>query len=208
MYPATLYPKTVQVLEKICNQSFLAGFYLAGGTALALQLGHRKSIDLDFFTQDSFNPKTLLRELAVFNPTVLQETTGTLDVMIDDVKVSFFEYKYPLLEQFTEFSGILLASVLDIACMKFTAISSRGSRKDFIDLYFVLNTLSLNHIFEQFEIKFQNIKYSRTHILKSLTYFVDAETDPDVDYLIPISWEEIKQSLTKDVVEYMNKIKT
>lgn len=203
MYPATLYPKTAQVLERISKEEFLNNFYLAGGTALALQLGHRKSIDLDFFTQEAFNPKELLDKLYDYKPTVLQETTGTLDVMIDEVKFSFIEYRYPIVGEFTQFSDVDLASVIDIACMKLTAISSRGSRKDFIDLHFILNTQSLDKVFEKFEQKFKNIKYSKTHILKSLTYFLDAESDPDVDYLVEASWEDVKASLTQQVVEYM-----
>ena len=206
MYPTALYPKTAQVLNKLSKLDLLDIFYLAGGTSLALQLGHRKSIDLDFFCQNSVNIKVILDELSNFNPTIIQETSGTLDLLIEDVKISFLEYNYPLLESFVIFENIRLASIIDIACMKLTAVSSRGSRKDFIDLYFILKSISLTEIFNKFEEKYINIKYSKTHILKSLSYFLDAESDPDVDYLTPVSWDDVKESLTVKTLEYMHNV--
>lgn len=204
MYPQTLYPKTKQVLDLLKPNKFLKDFYLAGGTALSLQLGHRKSIDLDFFS-DSFPEMDLLKqELSNYNPIVIQEAQGTLDVMIDDVKVSFLEYKYDLLEDFSDFEGVKMAGVVDIACMKLSAISSRGSKKDFVDLYKILQKQSISSVLDSFDDKFKSVKHQRSHLLKSLVYFDDAEGDPDPDYIDPIEWGVVKKSISRDVKGYMN----
>jgi predicted nucleotidyltransferase component of viral defense system len=138
MHEATLYPKTKQILDQISSEPFLNHFYLAGGTALALQLGHRKSSDLDWFSPQFPKIQLLLQNLNKYKVTVTQTAPGTLDTLIDGVKVSFLEYTYPMIEKLVPFNGIQMASVSDIACMKITAISSRGSKKDFVDLYEIL----------------------------------------------------------------------
>jgi len=204
MYPQTLYPKTKQVLEKIKTIPSYPDFYLAGGTALALQLGHRKSIDLDFFTDKFPKRDILLQDLKPFKPRVVQENPGTLDLMVDEVKVSFLEYKYPLMQKVVEFEGTKLASVIDIACMKLSAVSSRGSKKDFIDLYFILQKHSLNQILNVFEEKYKGVEYQKSHILKSLIYFSDANSDPDPDFIEVVDWNKVKMSLEKDVKNYLN----
>jgi predicted nucleotidyltransferase component of viral defense system len=204
MYPETLYPKTKQVLELLSAEKFLSDFYLAGGTALALQIGHRKSIDLDFFSSSFPDEITLLNALEKFNPTILNQAPKTLDILINETKVSFLQYNYPLLEKFGNHTGVNMASVIDIACMKITAISSRGSKKDFIDLYEILKTNSLEKIFLNFEKKYKNVKYQKTHLLKSLLFFNDAENDPDPDYMLAQSWDTIKLSLEKAVKQYLS----
>ncbi len=203
MHPQTLYPKTKQVLIDIAKLQLPGKFYLAGGTALALQLGHRKSIDLDLFSAEFPKRDILLQNLRSLNPTISAEAEGTLDTLIDEVKVSFLEYTYPLLEDLTEFEGLNIASVKDIACMKLTAISSRGSKKDFIDFYNILQTTDLATLFTSFEKKFEGVSYQKLHILKSLTYFEDAEKDPDPDYIEKFDWEEVKRFLEKTTTEYL-----
>jgi len=201
MYQESLYPKTKQVLNHLKNRNFLNRFYLAGGTALAIQTGHRKSIDLDFFTSEFPKHSFLLQNLSELKPSTIQEAPGTIDILINDVKVSFLEYKYPLLEDFAEFEGIKLASILDILCMKLTAISSRGSKKDFYDLYFGLKHLDFPKIWSGFEKKYQEVNYQKLHILKSLVYFEDAEAEPEPDLLTKVSWQEVKDSITRSVLQ-------
>ncbi|PIU58428.1 MAG: hypothetical protein COS89_00440 [Deltaproteobacteria bacterium CG07_land_8_20_14_0_80_38_7] len=193
MFTSSLYPKTAQVLIKLSLESNLKGWYLAGGTALALQIGHRKSIDLDFFTTNFPRHSLLLNNLAKHKPTVLQEDEGSLDTMIDTVKVSFLSYNYPTLEKGPKYDGVLLASIIDIACMKLSAISSRGAKKDFYDMYFILKHISLKELFVRFSAKFSSISYNDLHLHKSLVYFTDAETDPEPDLLENVSWEEVKK---------------
>lgn len=175
----------------------MSEFYLAGGTALALQLGHRKSVDLDFFAAHFPKRDELLHSLIDFSPKIVQESAGTLDLLIHDVQVSFMEYSYPMLEELVLFSGIKMAGIVDIGCMKISAISSRGSKKDYIDLYFILQKMALEDLLDAFSIKYKGVEYSKTHIMKSLVYFNDAEEDPDPDYLISTDWSEIKGRITE-----------
>jgi len=203
MYPKTLYPKTKQVLNTIKKEPFLKDFYLAGGTALALQLGHRKSIDLDFFSSTFPNEKELIKNIEKFNPQILNQTPKTLDVLINDTKVSFLEYNYPLISRLETFNTTKLASVMDIACMKITAISSRGSKKDFVDLNEILKTTTLQKIFLNFEKKYLNVKYQKAHLLKSLLFFQDAKADPEPDYMLNQKWVDIKFNIEKAVKAYL-----
>jgi predicted nucleotidyltransferase len=209
MFEESLYPKTKQVLAKLSKTVLMKDFYLAGGTALALQIGHRKSIDLDFFTSSNSFPSfdSLLNKLKEFNPDTIAQSEGTLDVIIDSVKVSFLVYDYPLvlpLVDYPDKNNIRLASTLDIACMKLSAISSRGSKKDFVDLYFLLQTYTLKEIFTAFVSKFEGIKYSELHFLRSLNYFEDAEKDPDPDFLKDVKWSSVKSFIQKEVIKYLN----
>ena len=204
MYPQTLYPKTKQVLDRLKEKLFPGSWYLAGGTALALQLGHRKSVDLDYFTPRFPKRDLLLSLIKDLKPKIIQEAPGTLDTTIEGVKVSFLEYKYPLLEELKNFEGVPLAGVLDIACMKVSAISSRGSKKDFIDLFFVLEKYDLNRIFEAFNKKFKSINYQKLHLIKSISYFTDAQEDPDPDMANSFDWEKVKSVLEKKVKKYLD----
>ncbi len=208
MYTQTLYPETKQVLDKLRSENLLSEyhFYLAGGTALALQLGHRQSSDLDWFTPNFPKMQLLLQHLHKYKIAITQTAPGTLDCLIDGVKVSFMEYTYPMIKHLIEFDGIKMAHTLDIACMKITAISSRGSKKDFIDLYKVLETITLDELFVLFEKKYNGVQYNKMHILKSLTYFDDAESDPDPDYLEPIEWETVKNTLVQKTQEFTKKL--
>lgn len=203
MYPQTLYPKTKQVLNDLKVQSLLKDFYLAGGTALALQIGHRRSIDLDFFTNNFPEREILMQKLKMFKPKITQEVPGTLDILINNVKVSFLEYKYPLLEPLLEFESVNIADLVDIACMKLTAISSRGSKKDFVDLYFLLNKYPLDQLLTKFERKYKGVKYQKIHILKSLTFFNDADNEPEPDYMQRVDWVEVKSSLENEIKRYL-----
>jgi predicted nucleotidyltransferase component of viral defense system len=201
MFEKAIDSKTRQVLRKIRETQVLENFYLAGGTALSLILGHRKSIDLDFFSSSFPKFEILVAKLKTLNPKVINQDKGTLDLYIDDVKVSFLEYKYPLVGDFLEFDQVKVASLEDIACMKLSAISSRGSKKDFIDLYFILQKFSLGELLDLFEKKFKGVNYQMSHILKSLVYFEEAEKQPDPEFLVDVDWNEVKSFLEGKVKE-------
>ncbi len=158
-------------------------FYLAGGTALALYLGHRDSIDFDFFTQNKFDENKLVSEInEVFNGCIVQIVqleNQTVTVLIDnDIKISFFYYEYKMIEYLIKDEYFEFASVIDIACMKLSAICSRSVSKDYIDLYFILKYTgtSLFFILEKCKVKYPNIDISV--ILKSLVYFNELVEDP------------------------------
>ena len=205
MYEKVINAKTKRVLESLDKIEVIKNFYLAGGTALALQLGHRKSIDLDLFSRKDFSTeelKTILSQMGRLK--IYSEEERTLNANLNGVKISFLGYKYKMLFPLVEYGKDLkLASAQDIACMKVDAISSRGSKKDFIDFYFLLKKYSLKEILSFFDKKYSDIKYSQLHILKSLIYFQDAEEDPMPLMFESIDWNEVKKELRKGVKEFI-----
>lgn len=196
MHSETIDSRTKSVLEKISEKKIAGKFYLAGGTALAIQIGHRKSIDLDFFSKEEFSVpdfKSRLSKIGKFS--LDHEDDQTLSGSLDAVKISFFHYDYDQLFPLVNFIGTKLADERDIAAMKIDTISSRGSKKDFVDIYFLLKKYSFAEILDIFSKKYSRIKYNKLHILKSLVYFADAESDPMPEMLIKTSWKEIKENI-------------
>ncbi|MCX6290299.1 MAG: nucleotidyl transferase AbiEii/AbiGii toxin family protein [Bacteroidetes bacterium] len=156
------------------------GFYLAGGTGLALQLGHRDSIDFDFFKIDHYDTDTHILKLnTVFNThdlTVTQQEKDTVSCVVDgSIQMSFFSYPYQLQSPLIQSDYFNLASVEDIACMKVSAISGRATEKDYVDLYFILQHLSLNDLIDFCRKKFRTV--DEVVILKSLSFFDDVEKE-------------------------------
>jgi hypothetical protein len=169
---------------------------MAGGTALALHLGHRESQDFDFFQEQSFDPQTLLKQLPTPPPVkVLQAARDTLTVEFRSVKMSFFGYPHPLIKPSVKsLFTFPLASIPDIAAMKLTAIAGRGARKDFVDVYFICKQcFPLREAFTYLQTKFMQQQYDLYHILRSLTYFEDAESEPMPRLHNDVKWEQMKQ---------------
>ena len=195
----TMSPALRQTLMELQQASLLLPFYLAGGTGLALQLGHRHSEDLDFFASESFDSELLLQNLGRLGDlSVLGKSAQTLHIQFRGAKVSFFDYTYRLLLPLPVFQGVKVAEGSDIACMKISAIAGRGTKRDFIDLYFAAQRYGLPRLLELFQEKFSEANYSSIHLLKSLTYFEDAEKDPYPDMLIQLSWEEVKEFFSRE----------
>jgi len=200
MYPESINSKTKRILEKIRSGPLARDFYLAGGTGLALQLGHRQSIDLDWFSEHDFSNEKIKRNLALLgNFKLLSEQKGTIHGTLDEIRVSFFYYGYKLLFPLVKFEDINLVDERDIAAMKIDAVSSRGSKKDFIDLYFLLEKYSLVELIGFFEKKYKGIEYNKLHILKSLSYFDDAENEPMSIMIKEVEWEKIKDRIRAEV---------
>lgn len=202
MYTKTLPPKTAKLLHLFTQKKpdFLSSFYLSGGTALSLQLGHRESEDLDFFSREPFVPDVLEQQLHPFG--TLSETElakGTVNTYLDGVKLQFLEYPYRLLEPLVVWEGITLSSVIDIACTKLQTVGMRGSKKDFIDLYFLLQHYTLKNLLDYTKKKYAESDYSETHILKSLVYFDDADAQPMPRMHKDVSWKQVKDSIIEAV---------
>lgn len=162
-------------------RDFKNDFYLAGGTALALQIGHRDSVDFDFFTKKDIRTEDLfdrLKEIFKDHKILkIQEEKNTLTVLADsDIKISFFTYKYELLNDLIDEENFRLASIEDIACMKLSAICSRASNKDYIDLYYILKNIQLDTLLQKASKKFPDVDISL--IIKSLVFFDDILIEP------------------------------
>ena len=179
-------------------------FYLAGGTALALHLGHRKSQDFDWFIPrigEIEKLLTVLRSCGI-EFTVMSIDIETCYIMIENVQVSFLGYDYPLLQPTTVFPeyGFSLASLDDIAAMKLAAIASRGARKDFVDLYFLFKShRSLEDCLNLYQKKFESRDIG--HVIRSLVYFENAELEPEVMMTKPFSWDDLKRDMEQWVKE-------
>ncbi|NIA09592.1 MAG: hypothetical protein GWP10_07660 [Nitrospiraceae bacterium] len=161
-------------------KNFKDDFYLAGGTALALQIGHRDSNDFDFFTEKNIDTKKLFEQIreifAGRKIEKVQEEKNTLTVVIDEnIKISFFTYKYPLLKKLIDEPYLKLASIDDIACMKLSAIVSRSTLKDYVDLYFILQNKKLSELLKALQKKIPQLDISL--VLKSLIYFDDLSSE-------------------------------
>ena len=180
-------------------------FYLAGGTGLALQLGHRQSIDFDFFIKWNFDENQLFEELLkIFKSQAIKKIfseKNTLYVEVGGVKISFFGYDYGLVKNLIETSYFNLASIEDIGAMKLWAIQKRATNKDYVDLYYILKKVWLNKLLEYFFMKYWNV-VSEYLILKSLIYFDDIENDSLVLLDKWLDFEKVKNWLVEIVKEY------
>ena len=185
----TVHPDTLDLLKRIQALPILSETRLVGGTALALQLGHRSSIDLDFF--GSWGEANLQSALELCGTVVRTGGTGRLQFYeVNQIKVDFVTYAYVWLEGASLEGGLRLARVEDIAAMKLEAITNRGSKKDFIDLAFLLETFTLSEMLALYVAKYpQGSEYL---VLRSLVYFDDAEDDPSPVMLKPLGWDEAK----------------
>lgn len=192
-----------QNLEILGKWPPIKDFYLAGGTAVALQIGHRISEDLDFFSRHEFEVDKLIIFLSEKGQFELdKKLEDTILGSFNGLRVSFFYYPYKLLEGFLQYGSINLASLIDIACMKIDSISSRGLKRDFVDLYFILRQISknLNEILELFKKRYEGIEYNLHHIKKSLVYFENADNEPDPDMLVSdFSWNSIKDFFQSEI---------
>jgi hypothetical protein len=183
------------VLELLSRIVEIRTFYLAGGTALALHLGHRRSGDFDFFRAEAFVPQDLLTSLRAGGDLhVLQEAAGTVTVVLHGVPTSFFHYDYPMLRPLRNSPWNLhIADPEDIAAMKLSAVAGRGSRKDFVDLYVYAQEIApLERVFDRFRAKYRGIHVDPYHLLRSLTFFDDADREAMPEMLRPIRWDAIR----------------
>lgn len=196
----TVEPHTLELLKRLSGKDFLAESRLVGGTALALQYGHRMSVDLDFFGKietDNIDIKEQLQDVGKLS--VIKESRNINVFVIDGVKVDFINYPYQWIDEAVVDETVLLASPRDIAAMKVNAIEGRGSKKDFIDLYFLLQHYSIQDILGFYAKKYP--EYSIFRALMSLTYFEDAESQFMPKMFTNVSWEDIKNTLRKAVAE-------
>ena len=197
----TIHSETLELLKKLQSEDVFSDLRLVGGTSLALQLGHRISVDLDLFGDlqiDKVELNKILTKLAQIE--LLQETENIHIYNIENIKVDFVNYHYPWLKPDIRVDGLSLASIEDIAAMKLAAITGRGSKKDFIDIFFILQEYSLNDILNFYKTKYKD--GSEFLVLRSLAYFDDAEEDLMPKMLNNISWEQVKNTISNEIKKY------
>lgn len=182
--------------------------YLAGGSSLALQFGHRISVDFDFFTPSQFKSDDIVKRLNSLGDFSLQEAQkeNTILGLFNNVRFSLFLYNYPLIFKPIKYLGINLADPRDIVAMKLVAIMDRGTKKDYIDLYFLNKKgIKLDKAFKYYDKKYHKLANNIYSLLKSLVYFDEAEISDMPKMIEKVNWEEVKSFFKKEVVRLANK---
>ncbi|HEY86261.1 MAG TPA: nucleotidyl transferase AbiEii/AbiGii toxin family protein [Chloroflexi bacterium] len=197
-------PQMRDLLEFIGRQPFSQRFYLAGGTALALRLGHRYSVDLDFFseTDEILRPtrREILQSLTSYSPEAIEDVDGNLLLLVpvlsvakrSRLRVGFFGYGYRLLQAADTVENVAVASIVDIGLMKLDALISRGSRKDFYDLYFITQQISLSELLALGKSKYPYARDFELMAVESLLMFENADRDLQPDMVTHITWETVR----------------
>lgn len=201
MNPRVLPAKAWTVVRALHHAGLLEPWWLAGGTGLALQLGHRVSVDLDFFAEVPFDAAALRAQLAERGRIELQaQAENTLHVRMDGIRLSYLRAEVPFLFPPIEYRQLRVADARDIAVMKLVAIAGRGSRKDFVDVYAYFEAggdfPGLIQILRQ---RYAATSFNEVHLLRSLVYFEDAEQEPMPRTLREISWPKVRRRLEDEV---------
>jgi hypothetical protein len=195
---------TLGLLKQLQSLGILSEMRLVGGTSLALQIGHRKSIDIDLFGNLSAAHDNLIDELKTIGEVVpLKNSKNIHSLLVNDIKVDIVNYEYEWLTNKITIDNIQLASIEDIAAMKLNAIIGRGSKKDFIDLFFILKDYSLATLMDFYTKKYND--GSTFLVLKSLTYFEDADMEEMPFMFNNITWQTIKDNIKKAHADYIIK---
>lgn len=205
-----VYPETLELLKILTAFESLENFFLVGGTSLALQLGHRISVDLDLFCQTDFETSDILEELRSKSECqiIMQREKNSMIINArkqgtsnEFVKVDFVKYAYPLIHEVIKVDGLHILSKEDIIPMKLSAIANRGAKKDFFDIYELMKSYSISEMLALFSKKFPDIAHF--HILKSLSYFDDAEVEFDPISLNNTTWEQVKMIVEQKVKKHL-----
>ena len=194
---------TLELLKKLQSLHIFSQMRLVGETSLALQIGHRKSIDIDLFGLLNVDFDALTDELkSIGDVVVLGNSKNIHTYLIDEIKVDIVHYEYPWLKNKIVLDEIHLAAIEDIAAMKLSAINGRGSKKDFIDLYYILQQFDLAQLMSFYGQKFRD--GSSFLVLKSLVYFEDADLEAMPWMFEDLIWEEVKTNIQKAHAGYLN----
>jgi predicted nucleotidyltransferase component of viral defense system len=184
------------LLAAIGQQPFASHFYLAGGTALSLQIGHRRSMDFDFFAEadevKDQRANEITRSLDSFSIQVIERTLGNFVLLVDNIRIGFFSYGYPLINPAVQLENVTLASIADIGLMKCDALVTRGSRKDFYDLFHIAGSIPLADLLQLGSKKYPQFRDFPLMVLESMTLFDNADRDFQPLLFKSIPWEEVK----------------
>ena len=198
LYLQTVSKKLHRFLSAIQEEDLFKKLRLVGGTGLALQYGHRISVDLDFFGSLEVETEEIAERLSQLGQIkTLKKSKNIKIFIVNDIKIDFVNYKYPWIDQPVEESGLSIASDKDIAAMKVAAITGRGSKKDFVDMYFLLQNYKMAQIIDFYESKYSDA--SLYLALKSLAFFEDADAQPMPKMLKACQWQEVKAFVLNEV---------
>ena len=208
LYKETVDQSTLDLLNQLQQKEYLKGFYLVGGTALALKMGHRKSVDLDLFSNFSFDTVQLLENLSAdFSYSLFFSANNTLKGSINQVQVDILAHRYPLIGDPIIIENICMLSLEDITAMKLNAISVSGQRvKDFIDIYFLLETYSIEEMIGFYKKKY--LQYNEANVLKSLCWFeeVDLSEWPVLLKTPKLRWGNVRKRIKEVTSNYLQQI--
>jgi len=197
----TVTPAMRALMNGFARNALAREFYLAGGTALALQLGHRLSVDLDFFSPTQSDIPALIeplrRALGEFSPLLSDSSWGNLVYLANGVRLGFYGYGYELLEPFSQADGIALAGLTDIGLMKLDALLARASRKDFHDLYTLCQHIPLRRLLDLAPRKYPSVRDFEAQVVQHMIQFERAEQETPVPLLEPVAWETVKDWFRK-----------
>jgi hypothetical protein len=201
MNPRVLSKEAWAMVRRLEKAQVLAPWILAGGTGLALQLGHRISIDLEFFSEHPFDSQGLRVSLAGLGQLEVQaQDADTLHVRLDGIRLSFLKSEVPFVFPTTAYRGLRLADARDIAAMKIVAVGGRGSRKDFVDLHAYLEAGGdFPSLMELLNRRYAGTSFNAVHLLRSLVYFEDAEQEPMPRMIHKTAWKDIRARLEEEV---------
>jgi hypothetical protein len=192
---------TLELLNQLMRLPALFETRLVGGTALALQSGFRKSVDIDLFGTINTEEFELTKQLRTLGKLSLVKNSVNIHIwMINGIKVDIVNYPYSWISECLEENGLRLSGKADIAAMKLSAITGRGSKKDFFDIFFLLKEFNLEQMLQFYLRKFP--EGTLFLVLKSLLYFGDAEKDIDPILFRPLSWKKVKERISTEVERY------
>lgn len=198
LFYETIDATTLELLKKLQGNKAFNNLLLVGGTSLALQIGHRISIDIDLFGKINITMPELNELLTSYGKVVKIQQTNNIHIFtLNGVKTDIVNYSYPWIRQSVSSGGLRLASKEDIAAMKLSAITGRGTKKDFVDLYFLLQYFTLHQMLSFYEEKYAD--GSIFMVLRSLSYFDDAEEDPMPRMLNKVTWEKVKSKIIEEL---------
>ena len=187
----------MEILRDLQEKTRESGFALAGDTSLALRFGHRVSVDLDFFTAADFDPGKLAASLGAGHDIITGLASGTLQLVINGIKVEFLRHSYPRLAEHDLTGNLRMWSLQDVSAMKLNAIANRGSKKDFYDLVALLDRFPLPSMISHYQAKYRPA--SLLMVIRSLAWYEDAETEPDPVSLNGNTWTEVKETVARAI---------
>lgn len=209
MFEQTLPRTTRHYLDLLARKEISTAFYLGGGAAVALHLGHRISVDLDFFTPDPFEVNGLENQLQDFKTYRRDQLSkDTLLGALGGLRISFFRYRYKLLEPPSVFLGTKILQLPDLAAMKIEAVAQRNTKRDFIDLYFLAHEANIPpaKALDYHREKYAGLNINASHLVLSLGVFDEADEDPMPQMLKVVNWSDVKKYFRAESKALMKKL--